>query len=281
MAISSVNLSALKSGADTFSNLISATKKQKYGYTPVKGLSSTAPETLYFTIEGEQSISFESDITDHYVESNEAIQDHVALRPVQIQTSSYVGEVTNKIDGPLGEFDHLIEEKLTVVNQYLPKVTAYGTQLLNTAKQAIAVAKKTKDAVGSAWDKIRGKGSAVEKMTKQQEIYNRFYTYWKNRTLFLVRTPWAQYDNCVIQSFRSSQGAETENVSVFDVTFKQLRFVRAYNKGKIRSGRNATQAGGKKNLGASTPAKSKSSWTDKMSKYASNLWSNAKGMWSA
>lgn len=279
MAFHAATLANLKSGVGTFSNLISASPKQKYGYTPMSTAITLKPkETLYFTIENENSISFESDVTDHYVENNEAIQDHVALRPVIITTSAFVGEVTTKIDGALGELDNLVQEKLTQVSQYLPKVTATATQLINTAKQAISTAKKAKDAIGSAWDKINGKGGE-DKKTKQQAIFEQFRTYWKERTLFVVNTPWAQYDNCIIQSFKVSQSGDTENISTFDVTFKQLRFVNAYAKKSIRAGRNATQAGGIKNLGSSTPTDSATTWKDSVSKYASSLWDSAKSAW--
>jgi len=279
MAFSSNTLAALKGGIDTGSNLISATKKQKYGYTPIQNDPTAAPaETLYFTIEGENSVKFDSDVTDNFLENNEAIQDHIALKPVTITTSSYVGEVNTRIEGTLGELNNFVEEKLTVISGYAPKLTAAATQALNSAKQAIATAKKAKDAIGSAWDKLKGSNNPAEKKTLQQTTFDRFYTYWKERTLFLVNTPWAQYDNCVIQSFTATQGPESETISNFEVTFKQLRFVEAYGKNKLRSGRNATQAGGSKNLGASTPTVS-SSWKDAVSKYASGLMSDIKSAW--
>ena len=281
MAIYNSNLSAVKAGADAFSNLISATAKQKYGYTPMqRNPRAIPPETLYFTIEGEQSIQGDSDVTDQFVEKNEAIQDHVSIKPIIITTTAYVGELTNKIEGVLGEADDFVKEKLQVINQYAPKLTAGATQVLNTVKQTISVAKKAKDAIGNAWDKIQGNDKS-KKMTKQQTIADRIQTYWENRTLFLVRTPWKQYDNCIIKSFRTSQPQDTENYSVFDVTFQQIRFVQANFSNKIKSGRNATQSGKATKLGASTPSQAKSSWTDNVKKYASGFWNDAKSAWSA
>lgn len=280
MAFSSSVLSSIKSGVDTGSNLISATKRQKYGYTPIQSDPTAAPaETLYFTIEGENSIKFDSDVTDNFLENNEAIQDHATIKPVIITTSSFVGELNNKVEGEtLAAIDNFIEEKLTVISGYAPKLTAGATQILNSAKQAFSVAKKAKDAIGSAWDKITGTENEAEKKTLQQTIFDRFYKYWKERTLFLVNTPWAKFENCIIQSFTISQGADTETVSNVEVTFKQLRFVQAYANLKVRGGRNATQAGGAKNLGASTPTVA-SSWKDSVSKYASGVWGDIKGAW--
>lgn len=278
MAFSCANLAAIKSGVTAGSNLVSATKKQKYGYTPLQTDPTAAPrETFYFTIESENSITHESDVTDHWVEDNTAIQDHVGLKPVIIATNSFVGEVSTKIDGALGELNDLVEEKLTVVSQYLPNLTAAATQVLNTAKQTIEVAKKAKDAAIGVYDKL--KGNAGENKTKQQIAYAQLKTCWEERTLFLVRTPWDQFDNCIIQSLKVTQDGATENISNFEVTFKQLRFVHAFASDKLRGGRNATQASKLKNLGASTPTESKTTWKDNVSKYASNLWNSAKAAW--
>lgn len=278
MAFSCANLAAIKSGVLTGSNLISATKKQKYGYTPLQADPTAAPrETFYFTIENENSITHESDITDHYLENNRAIQDHVALKPVIITTNAYVGEVTTKIDGALGELNDFVEEKLTVVSQYLPKVTATAQQLLNTAKQAIETAKKAKDAAIGVYDKL--KGNKTDDKTKQQIAYAELKTCWEERTLFLVRTPWDQFDNCIIQNLKVTQDGVTENISNFEVTFKQLRFAEAFAKKTLRGGRNSTQASGMKNLGASTPTESATTWKDNVAKYASNIWDSAKSAW--
>lgn len=278
MAISCSNLAALKSGVLTGSNLISATKKQKYGYTPLQSDPTAAPrETFYFTIENENSISHESDVTDYYLEDNRAIQDHVSLKPVIITTNAYVGEVTTKVDGALGELNDFVEEKLTIISQYLPKVTATGQQLLNTAKQAISTAKKAKDATIGIYDKL--KGNKADDKTKQQIAYAELKTCWEERTLFLVRTPWDQFDNCIIQGLKVTQDGVTENISNFEVTFKQLKFAEAFAKKSLRSGRNATQASAMKNLGASTPTESKTSWKDNAAKYASSLWNSAKSAW--
>lgn len=278
MAFSCANLAALKSGALAGSNLLSATKKQKYGYTPLQTDPTAAPrETFYFTIESENSITHETDVTDHYLEDNKAIQDHAALKPVLISTSSYVGELSTRPPGALGDLNDFVQEKLTIVSQYIPKVSAAAQQIFNSAKQAIVTAKKAKDAIVGVYDKL--KGDAGENKTKQQIAYAQLKTCWEERTLFLVRTPWDQFDNCIIQSLKVTQDGTTENISNFEVTFKQLRFAQAFANKTIRAGRNATQAGGVKNLGASTPTESKTTWKDNVSKYASNLWDSAKSAW--
>jgi hypothetical protein len=48
-----------------------------------------------FDIEGTTQHNLISDITDHYVEDNTAIQDHIALKPLTITLKNYHGEVKN------------------------------------------------------------------------------------------------------------------------------------------------------------------------------------------
>ena len=46
-----------------------------------------------FDIDGTVTHQLESDITDHYVEDNTAVQDHIALRPEKITLKNYQGEL--------------------------------------------------------------------------------------------------------------------------------------------------------------------------------------------
>jgi len=64
----------------------SANPKNTVGYQPqnpqnLLGQIGGGQPALLFHYEGEQRATIESDITDHYVEDNTAIQDQIALRP--------------------------------------------------------------------------------------------------------------------------------------------------------------------------------------------------------
>ena len=48
-----------------------------------------------FNILGEEVVTLTADATDHYVEDNSAIQDHIALKPITITLHGYIGEVNN------------------------------------------------------------------------------------------------------------------------------------------------------------------------------------------
>src|SRR5260221_4663943 len=103
MPLSSVpiNLSALSTIPTTVTSLnglILATPQALIGYQPQPTPSiSGAPtdftdDAFIFDYEGEQSLSLEADITDHFIEDNTSIQDHIALKPVRITTHGFIGE---------------------------------------------------------------------------------------------------------------------------------------------------------------------------------------------
>ena len=48
-------------------------------------------ETYLFDTRSDEELNLDSDITDHWVEANYTIQDHIGLKPMQITLSGYVG----------------------------------------------------------------------------------------------------------------------------------------------------------------------------------------------
>ena len=101
---------------------------------------------------------------------------------------------------------------------------------------------------------ISSTGSA---QNKQQLVFQRFYGYWRSRTLFKVQTPWAVFDNCAIKSLRAIQDAETNTITDFEVSFKVIRV--ATNKILAASGNNRFASASKPTVdqGQSTPSISK------------------------
>ena len=107
----SINLSEIASASATASGIgaIISDATNTVGITPqidggltlssfasIEGsISSTSafanPQTFLFHYNGEESITLDADITDHFVESNVALQDHIARRPVTYSVTGYIG----------------------------------------------------------------------------------------------------------------------------------------------------------------------------------------------
>lgn len=231
------SLAPLQTASVALSNLLLVTPQQTIGYQPQSVpqsplVGAQAAPALLFHYEGEQTATLESDITDHYIETNIAIQDQIALRPETVTTQGFIGEL-NDIAPPGLAAIQSVANKLTTIGSYVPGLSATALNAYNEAflaYQTVAnVANTAVSAVGSLSGSsgesvINGQGiSGQANQTKQQVMFQQFYGYWLSRTLFTVQTPWAIFQNMAIKSLRAVQSAETRMITDFEVTFKIIR----------------------------------------------------------
>lgn len=237
MSISAIT--SITNAATTLGNLILVTPQNVLGYQPQNpagsGAAYTAPAIL-FNYEGEQSSTLESDITDHYVEDNTAVQDQIALKPIMITTQGFIGELN---DIPPNEYfagAALAAQKLTIISSYTPGLSATALLAYNEALLAYQTAANVYNNAVSTWSTINKTGgtsvisgngiSSQANQTQQQMYYQQFYGYWNSRTLFTVQTPWAIFTDMAIMRLRAVQSAETNVISDFEITFKQIRYAK-------------------------------------------------------
>lgn len=269
----STNLSALApltTTALTLSNLILVSPQKTVGYQPqnppsADGTDSKAqqPPALLFNYEGEQTATIESDITDHYIEDNTAIQDQISLMPEVITTSGFIGELNDVV--PLGlQTAKIAADKLTVIDGYIPGLSTSALLQYNTAFQLYQTGQQAINASVATWSSINGtndineinssglKNPISKIQTKQQIAFQQFYGYWRQRTLFTVQTPWAVFKNMAIKSLRAIQDAETKEISNFEITFKTIRTATTILENKLVQNRLQTQSGGIQDNGVTT-----------------------------
>lgn len=218
------------SGDSSLLNLASSAISSLLSFTSL-------PTPLIFHYEGENTGTFESDITDHYVEDNTTIVDQVGIRPEQITVSGFIGELNNVLPAALQALQ-TIANNLLVVDAYQPQVGITAQQQLNQATLLYESANSIANSAVAAWGSIAtafGAGSEVVTNSGtftvgssivqdlQQTMFQQFYGYWYNRTLFNIQTPWAIFTNMVIKTLRPVQDAETRMITNFEVTFKKIR----------------------------------------------------------
>lgn len=238
MAINLDSLSNLTTAATALSNLIMVSPQKTVGYQPqnypsFKKDTSALPPTILFNYEGEQSVTLTSDITDHFIENNTAIQDQIALKPITITTSGFIGELNDVAPAALQPLK-TVAQKLTPLGPYAPQLSATAIIAYNNALLAYTVGANLINSAVSTWSSISGKGGTSvingagiteqPNQNKQQIYFQQFYGYFQRRTLFTVQTPWAIFQDMAIQSLRSVQDAETRVITDFEITFKQMRF---------------------------------------------------------
>lgn len=236
-----MNLSALSQTANkalTLSNLILVSPQGTVGYQPQNAPSyskntAAQPPALIFNYEGEQVATLSSDITDHYIENNSAIQDQIALKPETITTQGFVGELNNVPPGLLAPLK-TIADKLVAIGAYAPQVSVTAALAYANAFAAYQIAESLLNTGVSIWGVVTGSGGesvingsgldSSSNQNQQQKYFQQFYGYWKNRTLFTVQTPWAVFQDMAIESLRAVQDADTRMITDFEITFKLMRF---------------------------------------------------------
>ena len=242
-----LDTSAISNAANTalgLSNLILVSPQSTIGYQAQnfpswKNDSSAQPPAILFNYEAEQSVSLSSDVTDHYIEDNTAIQDQVALKPETITTSGFIGELNDVAPAALIPLQ-TVAEKLVAIGAYAPQISETAAIAYAKAFQLYQVGSSLANSAVSSWASLTGGGAQTvingattqqditnqtnKSQTKQQIYFQQFYGYWKNRALFTVQTPWAVFQDMIIQSLRAVQDAETRMITDFEITFKLMRF---------------------------------------------------------
>lgn len=270
------SLSSVTTTATALSNLVLVTPQNTIGYQPISkpvatGPSAPNPPTLVFHYEGEQTVTIESDITDHYIEDNTSIQDQIALRPIVITTHGFIGELNDVAPSFLQPIQN-IANKLTIISAYTPSLSVTALIAYAEAFQLYQVAQNLETTAISAWSSLSGSGGenvigssgigstvnlntgqVSNNQTKQQTAFQQFFAYWNNRNLFTVQTPWAVFQNMAIQSVRAVQDADTRMITDFQVRFKMIRIASTATTtgtlAQILQGRLNAQASGTVDLG--------------------------------
>lgn len=266
------SLAPITTAATALSNLILVTPQSTIGYQPQNpnnpdGTVSLAqqPPALLFHYEGEQSVSIESDITDHFVEDNTAVQDQIALRPEVVNTHGFIGEL-NDIAPPALALAKTLADKLTIISPYTPALSTTALIAYSEAFLLYQVANNAINSAVAAWSSVTGTGgeSVIDStglvpqtnQNKQQIAFQQFYGFWRERRLFTVQTPWAVFKNMAIKSLRAVQDAETRVITDFEVSFKMIRTAKTATSSGIATtlqGRAASQNASLVDFGTSQP----------------------------
>lgn len=234
-----INLAGLSQGISAISdvsNLVLVSPVSQEGFKPQFDEQALGSSIL-FDYSTEDTIQLSSEITDHFVEDNVSINDHIAIKPEIVTVRGVVAELNQLItQSPL--LDRTAIDKLTLINAYQPELTLTALRAYNQAEQGYRVAVNAKNNVLNTLSSALGRnrnatiesGNLTEgagSQSKQQIFFTKFYGYWRNRTLFNVQTPWAIFKNMAIQNMQAIQGEDTDTMSDFVITFKALRFAQA------------------------------------------------------
>ncbi len=210
----------------------------------VKPKTASGIGGFVFDYEGEDTVTYQADITDHYLESNDAVQDHIAQRPARIVLRGFVSELVSKQPAGIVGALNTIQNKLTAVPAYLGK---YTPGAIAAIQRGITTAQTTVDRINLGLAKVQNivgflPGAAPHK-SKQQKAFAQLTALWQSRQVFTVETPYRYFDSMVIETLSFVQPEETRDMTDISVTLKQMRFVQVASVSNIDTfgGRAAVQ----------------------------------------
>lgn len=199
-----------------------------------------------FDIEGETTVNLATEITDHYVETNEAMQDHIAIKPKKVTLKSYVGELVFRQDENSDTIVQKAVQKLTTLSEFLPQLADGATQFVDFIDQAregdISLDSISLDSV----NKIADYWSLVKNMagfdSRQQQAYMYFKALLEQKILVSVQTPFEFIPRMALESVVAIQDETTATMCDFAITLKQINIAETKSVafGELKEGDNAS-----------------------------------------
>lgn len=203
---------------------------------------------LFFNTVTDDSLSFNSQITDNWLENNTSIQDHITLSPVTITMKGLIGEV---VFNPASteeymkakkailvqhgeEIGSFLKGKLNTISSFAPSVSNFTQKAMDKVALKTATIEKALAVVNTVLS-MPGLGALANKLDilydletnirqeKQRQIVELLKAYWLNRMPFKAIVPWGEYDNMFIESVNINQ-ANVNYASEISITLKQIRY---------------------------------------------------------
>lgn len=180
---------------------------------------------LYFDIVNEHSINVQNQITDNYLENNTAVQDNIAHSPLTITVNGLIGElvysppeatyidqyISNGINNSAKYLSQAVGQKLGALPALLPPVS-----------NAMQLARNKEDLITDSIKRYK-KILMPTTQNRLREVYSKLMSLRNNNTAFIVKTPFATFENMYIQSLTLTQGNENFTGDI-SITLKELRF---------------------------------------------------------
>ena len=232
----------------------------------VTGITSGYDKTCFvFDLKKDYKLNLSSEITDHYVESNVAIQDHIGLKPIIIEVTGCISEVNlkdklkeqsdldrylgQKSDGNIFNSVDSYLGRMGSLTSFAPNIVNQAMNIYNTAKYVYATTNKVinldkKDTLGNTRFAYNSEyDEEIIKETKQFEWIDWFKTQWWKRASFSIVTPYGVFDNMYIMDLSAVQPENTRYVTNLNIKFKQIRRAVVIRQQKQMSRTRQTQVG--------------------------------------
>lgn len=173
---------------------------------------------LKMDIIGEETLTADCDVTDHYVESNTAYQDQISLKPKIFTIQGEVGELVwyqkDQDEQGLGQ----VAQRLEGVISFLPIRSKSFNQMKSKAMKAL----QWVDTASNVISKLNTLSDGISE-GKQQSAFIHLCQYRDDRTILTVKTPWGFLSGYVITNLKFTQPKDTKDKTLISITFKEFR----------------------------------------------------------
>lgn len=194
----------------------------RQGYITTANNSPPGISGFVFSIPSTDQIQFQSQITDHVLQDNFTIQDHIALQPLRVTMTGIICElVWEKSSARDIQYAIQVINRLQSVNILMPRLAQKANSAIatyNSVKQQVEQGFKTFNSLDALYN---GKQPSP---SKQQQAYTKLKDMWLGRDLCTVVTPWENFGNMAIESLSLEQAEDTRDQTTISVTFKQIQF---------------------------------------------------------
>lgn len=167
-------------------------------------------------IVGNERITMENDVTDHYVETNVSYQDQISVKPLIYTLSGEIGELVwyrkDKSESLIGS----LPTKLTSIATFVPPVSKKVSQVRDKAM-------KVANFLDSADNFLNRMSKLSDKKTMQEQIFEKLLVKRNLRSVVNIKTPWAELKNYVITRCEFEQPEDSKDKTNITITFKQIR----------------------------------------------------------
>ena len=174
-----------------------------------------------FHIIDQEEVMVEAEATDHYVEKNYAIQDHVSIRPVMFTLKGFMGELNdisfNQMLAPLTNIQSLGD-----IGGLAPNFSQQAAQAYSKITSVTAKVNSVINQAHNICDIFNAKSTTK---TQAQKAFSFFFNLLQNRLPCSVETPFDTFDNMLVLRVGNVSRGDTKQITDFSVTFKQIRVV--------------------------------------------------------
>jgi len=180
-------------------------------------------EGFIFDVPSKESLNITYDITDHFTESNSFLNDHKVKKPIIITLTGFIGELVFRspagVEGAVQEISNRLEAVEAYTGDLTPGAVQEAQRVVQRAQAAISAINQTLDKAQNIIGFFDGDGPEE---TAQQKAYKDISALGDTIKLE-VQTPWDFFNDMTIQSISATQDKETNQITDFSVTLKQIR----------------------------------------------------------